>query len=179
MARSSLLGIDPAPTEAAGRGADRLGPGDSSDSGSDMAGLEGEDNADPGLPVDVALRDDQAAPLPLGETLASADDGDAGVRDGADIGVDRVFTAGQNEADPDDVDPDVALSLVDDASQNALDDEDEEEDADVEGVDENGQPRARKAKRPARSASAPAAGADDVEALPGEVDPADRRPGRD
>lgn len=170
MARSSLLGIQPAPTEAAGRGADRLGPGDSSDSGSDMAGLEGGDNADPGLPVDVALRDDQQAPLPLGETLAAADDGDAGVRDGADIGVDRVFTPGQNEADPDDEDPDVALSRVDGA---ARDDEDED---DEEAVDENGRPRARKARR-ARGAAA--AAPDDAEALPGEVDPAERRPGRD
>ena len=175
MARSSLLGIDPAPTEAPGRGADRLGPGDSSDSGSDVAGLK-DDDADPGLPVDVAMRDDQAAPLPLGETLAAADDGDAGVRDGADIGVDRVFTPGQNEADADaEEDPDVALSRVDEAS---LDPADEDEDADEdESLDENGQPRPRKTRRAGRASTAP--GDDDPEALPGEVDPAERRPGRD
>ena len=173
MARSSLLGIDPAPTEAPGRGADRLGPGDSSDSGSDVAGLE-DDGADPGLPVDVAMRDDQAAPLPLGETLAAADDGDAGVRDGADIGVDRVLRPGRNEADPDDEDPDVALRLVDAASQTVQEDDEDEEDEE-EDLDEQGQPRPRKA----RQRGATAAPDDDPEALPGEVDPAERRPGRD
>ena len=67
MARSSLLGIDPAPTAAPGRDAASLGPGDSSDSGSDVAGLE--DDADPAVPVDVALRGDQPAPLPLNQGM--------------------------------------------------------------------------------------------------------------
>ena len=98
MARSSLLGVDKAAAEPAGRDKASLGPGDSSDSGSDMAGLESDDDGtDPGLPVDVALRDDQAAPLPLGESLP-ASEGGTGVRDGADIGVDRVFTPGDAES---------------------------------------------------------------------------------
>ncbi|MGM9484046.1 hypothetical protein ACS5PN_22820 [Roseateles sp. NT4] len=127
MARSSLLGVDSAPAEPAGRDKATLGPGDSSDTGSDVAGLDSDDDAsDPGLPVDVALRDDQASPLPLGESLA-ASEGEAGVRDGADIGVDRVFTPGEGE------DLDDLLDAVDTAT--SLEDEEGEErpgDADAE-----------------------------------------------
>ncbi|PTT86399.1 hypothetical protein DBR42_13705, partial [Pelomonas sp. HMWF004] len=118
MARSSLLGIAPAPSEAPGRDTASLGPSDNSDSGSDRIGID-DDDTDPGMPVDVALRDDQAAPRTLGETLAEADDGDTGVRDAADIGVDRVFTPGAGEAglNEDEVgsDLDATLARVDDA----------------------------------------------------------------
>ncbi len=119
MARSSLLGVETAPTEAPGRDKARLGPSDSSDSGSDVAGLD-EDDADPGLPVDVALRDDQSAPLPLGESLP-AGDGATGVRDGADIGVDRVFTPGEPQDLQDLVDPTddpMAEAAIDEATDD-------------------------------------------------------------
>jgi len=126
MARSSLLGVDPAAAEPAGRDKATLGPGDNSDSGSDVAGLDSDDDdADPGLPVDVALRDDQVAPLPLGESLPSSE-GEAGVRDGADIGVDRVFTT--NDAD----DAEALLEAVDEAP---VEDEEEDEE-DAEGGEE-------------------------------------------
>lgn len=119
MARSSLLGIDPAAPEPAGRDKASLGPSDSSDSGSDMAGLESDDDdADPGLPVDVALRDGQAAPLPLGESLP-ASEGGTGVRDGADIGVDQVFTPGE---------PGEAEALLDAIDEAPQDEDDEDED---------------------------------------------------
>lgn len=137
MARSSLLGIEPSPTEAAGRDKASLGPSDSSDSGSDVVGLDADDDdADPGLPVDVALRDDQAAPLPLGESLP-ASEGGTGVRDGADIGVDRVFSVDSVD------DPDALLVAVDEAAVEA-DDEDEDED---EG-DAQGAPRAEPGDAP-------------------------------
>ena len=132
MARSSLLGIDSAAAEPAGRDKGSLGPGDSSDSGSDVVGLDGDgDGADPGLPVDVALRDDQAAPLPLGESLA-ASEGGTGVRDGADIGVDRVFTPGDPE------DGEALLAAVDEAplSEDEEDEDDEDAAADELGADE-------------------------------------------
>lgn len=130
MARSSLLGIEPSPTEPEGRDKASLGPSDSSDSGSDVMGLDGDDDdADPGLPVDVALRDDQAAPLPLGESLP-ASEGGTGVRDGADIGVDRVFSVDALD------DADALLDRVDEA---AVDVDDDAEDTDDESVDDAGQ----------------------------------------
>lgn len=172
MARSSLLGIEPAAATAPGRDAASLGPGDSSDSGSDRAGLD--DDSDPNLPVDVALRDDQPRPLPLGESTAAADDGDAGVRDGADIGVDRVFTPGESELD--DEAAQATLSLAGDAVDE---DEEEEAEAEVDGAEKEGaQPSLRK-KRPAGAPRTREAGDETEEDLPGEVDPAERRPGRD
>ena len=125
MAHSSLLGIDRAAPEPAGRDKASLGPGDSSDSGSDVSGLDSEDDgADPGLPVDVALRDDQASPLPLGESLASSE-GEAGVRDGADIGVDRVFTPGEADDDGDALLAGVDEAQVDDDEADEGDEGDE------------------------------------------------------
>lgn len=139
MARSSLLGIDPVAAEPVGRDKASLGPGDSSDSGSDVVGLESDDDgADPGLPVDVALRDDQFAPLPLGESLP-ASEGGTGVRDGADIGVDRVFTPGGVED---------AVALLEAVDEAPLDDEadDEEDEEDEEEADPD-----RAGHRPGRS----------------------------
>lgn len=131
MARSSLLGIDTAAPVTPGRDTASLGPGDNSDSGSDMAGLDSEDDdADPGLPVDVALRDDQQAPLPLGESLP-ASDGGTGVRDGADIGVDQVFSAAGPLEDEELVAPDAAEAAVEDDEDE---DGEEGEGEDVEGL---------------------------------------------
>lgn len=160
MARSSLLGVDAAAAEPAGRDKSRLGPGDNSDSGSDVAGLDSDDDgADPGLPVDVALRDDQAAPLPLGESLPSSE-GEAGVRDGADIGVDQVFSTSDVD------DPEALLDSVDDAQVS--DDEEDEEDL-PPGADT--QARRRRAK------TAPQGGVG--EERPGDADAeSSHRPGR-
>lgn len=136
MGRSSLLGVDPAAPEPASRDKAALGPSDSSDSGSDVTGLEADDDdADPGLPVDVALRDDQAAPLPLGESLP-ASEGEVGVRDGADIGVDRVFTPGEGE------DVEALLEAVDDAPVS----EDEEDEDDEDSEADAAKPRHRRAQ---------------------------------
>lgn len=105
MGHSSLIGIDLATLEPGGRDRNALGPGDSSDTGSDMVGIEMNDEEDPGLPVDVALRDDM--PHPLVSTGPSADGGtsdaagtgerrsavsDARLQEASDIGVDRVFS---------------------------------------------------------------------------------------
>lgn len=46
MSRSSILGAERAPRQAAGRDSDALGPSDSSDSGSDVAGATEIDAAD-------------------------------------------------------------------------------------------------------------------------------------
>jgi len=158
MARSSLLGVDPAAPEPAGRDKASLGPSDSSDSGSDVTGLEGDDDAaDPGLPVDVALRDDQAAPLPLGESLP-ASEGEAGVRDGADIGVDRVFTAGEGD------EVEALLEAVDEAPVSEDEEEDEADEADAAPEAGQTKPRRRSAK------AGPAAREEGEEELPGDAD---------
>ncbi|KQV60202.1 hypothetical protein ASC95_01635 [Pelomonas sp. Root1217] len=171
MARSSLLGIDPAAAEPAGRDKASLGPSDSSDSGSDVMGMDGEDDgADPGLPVDVALRDDQAAPLPLGESLPSSE-GETGVRDGADIGVDRVFT-------PDEANDDEALLAVIDEAP--LSEDDEEDEGQEEGEEAAGEANlANTPAKPRRRTSKGAPAQTDSEERPGDADAeSSHRPGR-
>lgn len=163
MARSSLLGIGTAATEAPGRDKASLGPSDNSDSGSDVAGLGGEDDdTDPGLPVDVALRDDQGAPLTLGESLA-AGEGGTGVREGADIGVDRIFSPG---------DPDGADTMVDAIDEAPANDEDDVEESPEDEAGDEGDVRAPGSAR--RRARAPAAAPSDAGArqagLPGGPD---------
>lgn len=133
MAQSPLLGgVTRANTPAPGRDNPALGPSDNSDSGSDVAGIAGHEDGDPGLPVDRALE----GPRPLSdiseETIAAGVDsdgggsgerksaaGDAGLEDGADIGVDQVFSI-SGEALP----ADLGGELLADEE----DDEDEPED---------------------------------------------------
>lgn len=103
MAHSSLVGIDRAATTAPGRDSATLGPSDSSDSGSDTAGFDGQDENDLTEPVDVALSNDgHRGSTSSNETDGSASDSagtgerrsaaeDDGGRDGGDISVDRVF----------------------------------------------------------------------------------------
>lgn len=84
MGHSSLTGVDIAPTEADGRDAKALGPSDSSDSGSDIAGAADDISGDPAEPVDVSL---QRESLPIGTPDQRAHTADA-----QDISTDRVFT---------------------------------------------------------------------------------------
>lgn len=118
MGHSSLVGIDPAPLEAPGRDTGALGPSDSSDSGSDMAGLDTMDDGDPGQPVDVAMNQDARRPLQSADTLDGSASDSAGTgerrsaaadsgREGGDIGVDRIFDP-DDEIDEDE-DPDLAF----------------------------------------------------------------------
>lgn len=120
MGHSSLVGIDPAPLEAPGRDTGALGPSDSSDSGSDMAGIEELDDGDPGQPVDVAMNLDARQPLQSGDTLGGAASDSAGTgerrsaaadggREGGDIGIDRIF----DPADEPDEDEDPDLAFID------------------------------------------------------------------
>jgi hypothetical protein len=138
MGQSSLLGAERATREPKGRDTEALGPSDSSDSGSDMAGLQDAEIADPALPVDVALRDDSPHSLLGSENLAgrASDVGgtgerrsagsDAGAAEAHDVGIDQVFVAGpagQEEDPPDDEDPD--LAFVDDLLAQDLEPADE------------------------------------------------------
>lgn len=76
MARSPLIDTDFTPTEPAGRDSASLGPSDSSDSGSDLAGI---------APDDGTASDSGGT----GERRGAA--GDADIAEATDIGVDRVF----------------------------------------------------------------------------------------
>ena len=124
MARSSIQGTSPAPAEPAGRDTASLGPGDSSDSGSDMMGIEDDEGGDPGVPADFASHDEQRPGLLSPDALASPSDAagtgesrsagaDGGKQDGWDIGVDHVVTLGGKDTTADDEDPD--LAFIDDA----------------------------------------------------------------
>lgn len=139
MPRSSIQGASRASEEPAGRDTASLGPGDSSDSGSDMMGISDSTGGDPALPTDVALRDEQPPLGPSAETLASADDAagtgerrsagaDGGKPDGWDIGVDQVIKPEVME-DADE-DADVAFIEDTDTSDALFEGEDAEEDDD-------------------------------------------------
>jgi hypothetical protein len=103
MAKNSILGATPAPTYAAGRDADLLGPSDSSDSGSDIQGqlhLETEDDFE-----------SRAASISgAGNTDLQADSDTAGTgergpavpedwREGGDVAPDRVVLSAQEALD--------------------------------------------------------------------------------
>jgi len=141
MGRSSLLGAEPAELQPGGRDIAALGPGDSSDSGSDVAGLEGwSDAADPTEPVDVALRGNrQRSALPPDALAGGSSDaagtgerrsagGDAGRREAVDISVDRVFDLDDLPAQ------DAADDLVEVDQAGAPDTEGEEEDESADPV---------------------------------------------
>jgi hypothetical protein len=126
MGHNSLLGIDGAPTQAPGRGMESLGPSDSSDTGSDMMGLDELDGGDPAMPVDMAMGDDASrAGMPVDTPDGASADAsgtgerrsagnDAGAPDGADIGVDRIIDPAR---DRDDEDPD--LGFIDEVLADA------------------------------------------------------------
>lgn len=103
MARSNILGGDEVPVVPPGHDTGALGPSDSSDSGSDLAGVATHDEGDPGLPVDIATRDESPHPATVSESVRPGADsdaggtgerrsvtGDAGVREASDIGPDDV-----------------------------------------------------------------------------------------
>ncbi len=118
MGRSSLLGLESAATEPAGRETGALGPGDSSDSGSDRAGLEDIDSDDP---------------VERHPARRGVDVRHAGTRD---IGIDRVFSHGPDDQGAggklhDDEDPD--LAFIDSAAAADLVEQGTPQDEDPEG----------------------------------------------
>lgn len=88
MGQSSILGGQRAPEQASGRGADALGPSDSSDSGSDVQGerahIAGDADAAGSLPADLRSDTDAAG---TGERAAAVGDD---IQDAADIAPDRI-----------------------------------------------------------------------------------------
>jgi hypothetical protein len=140
MAYSSLLGARRAPAQPSGRDAGSLGPSDSSDSGSDIAGIDGVESGDPALPTDVALGADRARSATTTEGVDADTDasgtgerrsagGDAG-RDGGDIGVDRIV--GDTGADEDDAELDAIMTGTTPSLGEHEDPNDEEDDEDHE-----------------------------------------------
>ncbi|MCK7497747.1 MAG: hypothetical protein MZW92_48530 [Comamonadaceae bacterium] len=143
MGQSSLLGIERAAAEPAGRDTASLGPSDSSDTGSDVAGIDDLDDLDPGQPLDAALDEDLERPMMPGETLHAAGGSDAsgtgerrsagndpGRSDGADISVDRIIDPLGEGADHDDEDPDLGFVDVAEAGDPLEDEATAEEDPD-------------------------------------------------
>ena len=126
MKPRNLPSIDTEADDTSGRTDARLGPSDSSDSASDLAGLDGMDDDDPNVPVDVALREDGRRSLSSAEALSGAASDSAGTGESrsagadagieaADVDVDRVFTPGRQQsgnADEDD-DEDQDLGFMD------------------------------------------------------------------
>ncbi|GAA0769092.1 hypothetical protein LRH25_03065 [Ideonella azotifigens] len=146
MGRSSLLGVEQADLESEGHDNAALGPSDSSDSGSDMVGVDELGDGDPNEPVDVALGRDLERPLMPVDSLngATSDRGGSGERrsagsdageEASDISVDRVFSTG----DASDADQDAALEDALDQAvyEDVLDDEDvaDEEDEAIANED--------------------------------------------
>lgn len=210
MGHSSLLGIERAPAQPAGTDNAALGPSDNSDSGSDRVGIADGEASDPGWPVDVAVGDDQPRSLQPEPVAGSDSDGagtgerrsaggDAGAREAADIGVDRIVRPHRRAAgdgDPSD-DEDADLGFIDEVQVGDMLDE---EDIDGDGAGPDPDAGTGAAQAPAhqrRSGHGPAAATpqpppptrpnpepdlpepgDDGE-LPDEADEAeDQRPGR-
>lgn len=119
MANSSILGGEKAPAQASGRGADALGPSDSSDSGSDIQGerrgLASDVNDAGAVPMDLDSDTDAAG---TGERSSAVGDPDVA---GADIAPDHIEGGVRDPLDDD------ALSLDSDEFDELAVDESEDE----------------------------------------------------
>jgi hypothetical protein len=159
MATSSILGTDPTSIPVEGRDTAALGPSDSTDSGSDIAGLE--DDLDPGGPLDSIAEPDSLRPMTSPETLGADSDSrgtgerrsagsDAG-HEAADIAPDSIQTVadigtmvdGDFNDDAGRLTPaeaqareDAAADMVNAATLEDDDDLDEEEEADADAEDD-------------------------------------------
>jgi hypothetical protein len=127
MARSSILGGERAPQQARGRSAETLGPGDTSDSGSDIQGATRlktdteEGQLGGAMPIDT---DSDSDSMGTGERASAIPDG---ARDGADIGPDRIARS------KDALDSAVMIGDDDDSIEGLADDAPDDDDDDDEG----------------------------------------------
>lgn len=125
MSNSSILGGAPAATRAGGRDVDRLGPSDSSDSGSDVQGERSmateADNPGElgGLPAELGSDSDSAGTGERGSATGGAQ------RDGADILPDRLIDSPVDAPDPDAAG---GLSGIEDLAADEPYEEDDEDD---------------------------------------------------
>lgn len=125
MTRSSILGGERAPQQAKGRSAEALGPGDTSDSGSDIQGATRlKTDAEEGqlggaTPIDG---DSDSDSMGTGERRSAVPDG---TRDGADITPDRIARSKDalDSAESIDDDDDSIEGLATDESDDEDDDD--------------------------------------------------------
>ena len=125
MTRSSILGGERAPQQAKGRSAEALGPGDTSDSGSDIQGATRlKTDAEEGqlggaTPIDG---DSDSDSMGTGERRSAVPDG---TRDGADISPDRIARSKDalDSAESIDDDDDSIEGLANDESDDEDDDD--------------------------------------------------------
>ena len=168
MGHSSLVGIDRAATGPAGHDTASLGPSDTSDSGSDFAGVEEGDDGDAMVPVDVAIAAGRPHPDRAVDAIEGGDSdaagtgerrsagGDSHLADGADISPDRIVMDPDSGAVEDDFGSSADNGLGDSEELLAAIAADDGEDADTD--DESSPPalesdaatRPRK-RRPAES----------------------------
>jgi len=124
MSHSSILGGERAPQQARGRGADTLGPSDTSDSGSDIQGATRlKTNAEEGelggaTPVS---RNSDSDSFGTGERAEAVPEG---ARDGADITPDRIARS------KDALDSARSIDDGDDSVESLADDSESEDDDD-------------------------------------------------
>ena len=144
MKPKNLPGIDTEADERSGRTDAHLGPSDSSDSASDLAGLDGMDDDDLNVPVDVALREDGRRSLTSAEASSGAASDSAGTGESrsagadagvevADVGVDRVFTPGRQQSGSADDDEDQDLGFMDPSDESGPQQSDGLQDEDDDG----------------------------------------------
>ena len=128
MGKSSLVGVERAPMIPKGRDIDAHGPSDSSDSGSDVQGELDLGADDVGLPRDLALPIEHSGDTDAAGTGERASAMlDEPVREGADIGVDRIIPAPDSDAELESDEPELE-GLSELAVTGPEDDEEEDED---------------------------------------------------
>jgi hypothetical protein len=148
MAKSSLVGVDRAPAIPKGRDVNAQGPSDSSDSGSDIQGELDLGTDEIGLPGHLAPHIEHSGDTDAeGTGERGAAMMDEPVREGADIGVDRITNAPDSDAELMSDEPE-----LEGLAELAASGPDEEEDEDDEGEDEEARPAAVPLRRHAKSA---------------------------
>lgn len=137
MGTSPLLGSDRVPQRPEGTGTDRLGPSDSSDSGSDIVGADGAVDTDEiGLSAED-IRRERGAGADIGDANLDSDTDSSGTGERAEAGRDTL----RREA------PDIAPDHVEGGETEALLDEEADDDAETGKPPDPKPPHAARAKR--------------------------------
>lgn len=137
MGTSPLLGSDRVPQRPEGTSTDRLGPSDSSDSGSDIVGADGAVDTDEiGLSAED-IRRERGAGADIGDANLDSDTDSSGTGERAEAGRDTL----RREA------PDIAPDHVEGSGAEDLLDEEADDSAETGKPPDGKPPRAPRAKR--------------------------------